>query len=153
MLTNTNHWSKFFDDGPLDIMNFDLPITRNGYLEPLFEEFDDFGFKDKGNHYEMVTNLGGQKDNAGDPVGDVKIELTGKDGRTVEISYEHKSDDKEHGFYHHSQTTRVTLPHDADAETVRAYFDKDDNIVISVKKKSPKMEKSGAKEIPISRKL
>ena len=75
--------------------------------------------------------------------------LTGKDNRTVEITYEHSTSTDENCFYSHSQKTSVTLPADADEETIKAYFDDNDNVVVSVKKKSKEPEKKGPRSIPV----
>lgn len=118
---------------PFNLEGIDLHITP---FDDFMAGLEGFGFQDKGDHYEMVTNLGGQKGESGTPEDAVKVELTGKDGRTVEITYEHSTSADENCFYSHSQKTSATLPDNADAETVRAYFDENDNVVVSVKKLS-----------------
>lgn len=133
---------------PFDLENVDVHLTP---FKDLLNDFKDFGFKDMDDHYEMVTNLGGQKGESGAPEEAVKVELTGDDDRTVEITYEHSTSSDDHCFYSHSQRTSVTLPDDADEKTVRAYFDDDDNVVVSVMKKVEE-EKPKVRTIPIGRK-
>lgn len=124
--------------------------TPWGHLSKLMRDFDDFGFQDKGDHYEMVTDLGGQR--GGDTPDDaVKVELTGEDNRMVTITYEHSKSTDDNCFYSHSQKTSVTLPDDADDSTIKATFDNDDNVVITVKKIQEKEEPKD-RRIPITRK-
>ena len=129
-----------------DPFGFDAHITP---IKDLMEELDGV-FQDKGDHYEMVTNLGGFHVPAGVPENAVKVQLTGKKENIVEISYEHSSDDGDE-FYSHSQKTSVMLPADVIKETLKAYFDDDDNVVISVEKKKPNEENGKAgRIIPIT---
>lgn len=131
---------------PFDLENVDAHLSP---ITDLMEELEGFGFQDKGNYYEMVTDLGGQRGEAKTPEDAVKVELTGKNNRTVEITYEHSTSTDENCFYSHSQKTSVTLPADADEETIKAYFDDNDNVVVSVKKKSKEPEKKGPRSIPV----
>lgn len=137
---------------------FNLPVFKNGMnlaktllTEPFdldFSDFDSFGFQDKGDHYEMTTDLGGQRGDSEDPEDAVKVELTGKDNRTVEISYE-RTVQADNYHYGHTQKTSITLPADADEETVRAFFDDDNDVVVSVKKKAKEPEKKVPRSIPV----
>jgi len=131
---------------PFDLENVNVHITP---FDDFMADLEGFGFKDKGDRYEMTTDLGGQKGESGTPEDAVKVELTGKDNRTVEITYEHSTSTDENCFYSHSQKTSVTLPADADEETIKAYFDDNDNVVVSVKKKSKEPEKKGPRSIPV----
>ena len=144
---------------PATEFEFNLPAFKNGMnlaktllTEPFdldFSDFDSFGFQDKGDHYEMTTDLGGQKGGSGTPEDAVKVELTGKNNRTVEITYEHSTSADKNCFYSHSQKTSVTLPADADEETIKAFFDENDNVVVSVKKKTKEPEKKVPRSIPV----
>ena len=144
---------------PATEFEFNLPAFKNGMnlaktllTEPFdldFSDFDSFGFQDKGDHYEMTTDLGGQKGASGTPEDAVKVELTGKNNRTVEITYEHSTSTDKNCFYSHSQKTSVTLPADADEETIKAFFDENDNVVVSVKKKTKEPEKKVPRSIPV----
>ena len=128
---------------PIDLKNLSAHIAP---LDDFMAAFEVLGFKDNGDHYEMVTGLGGHE-----PSEDaVKVELTGKNNRTVEITYEHSTSDDEKGYYSHSQRTSATLPADADEETIKAYFDEDGNVVVSVKKKAKEPIKKGPRQIPVS---
>lgn len=131
---------------PFDLENVNVHITP---FDDFMADLEGFGFKDKGDRYEMTTDLGGQKGESGAPEDAVKVELTGKNNRTVEITYEHSTSTDENCFYSHSQKTSVTLPADADEETIKAYFDDNDNVVVSVKKKSKEPEKKGPRSIPV----
>lgn len=131
---------------PFDLENVNARVTPFDFMADL----EGLGFRDKGDRYEMTTNLGGQKGEAGAPEDAVKVELTGKDNRTVEITYDHRSGDGESCFYSHSQRTSVTLPADADEKTVKACFDENDNVVVSVMKKVKEPEKKGPRTIPVS---
>jgi len=133
---------------PFDLENVNVHITP---FDDFMADLEGFGFQDKGNHYEMVTNLGGQKGESGTPEDAVKVELTGKNNRTVEITYEHSTSSDENCFYSHSQKTSVTLPADADEKTLRAFYDDDDNVVVSVEKKAKEEERKGPRYIPIGR--
>ncbi len=126
---------------------FDLHLTP---IDDFMEELEGLGFRDKGDYYEMVTNLGGTKGDAGSPENAVQVKLTGKNNRTVEITYEHSTSDDKDCFYSHSQKTCVTLPTDADDKTIEAHFNDDDNVVISVKKKTVH-EEPKVRNIPIGR--
>ena len=127
---------------PFDLDNVNEHITP---FDDFMAALDGFGFKDKGDHYEMVTGLGGHK--AAEDA--VKVELTGKNNRTVEITYEHSTSTDENNFYSHSQKTSATLPADADEETIKAYFDEKGNVVVSVKKKAKEPIKKGPRQIPV----
>lgn len=137
----------YFEDG------FDVgyPID-NSHITP-FNDFmadlEGFGFQDKGDRYEMTTNLGGQRGETDNLENAVKVELTGKDNRTVEISYEHSTSNDENCFYSHSQKTSVMLPADADNETVKAYFDEEGNVVVSAEKKVKEPVKNASRQIPV----
>ena len=137
----------FFKE-PFTFDNVSLSVAPFDEFE---REFENFGFQEKDDHYEMVTNLGGQKGDGETPEDAVKIELTGKNNRIVEITYEHSTSTDENCFYSHSQKTSVTLPADADENTVRAYFDDDDNVVVSVKKKAKEGDGKTSRFIPIGR--
>ena len=127
---------------PFDLDNVNEHITP---FDDFMAAFDGFGFKDKGDHYEMVTGLGGHE--AAEDA--VKVELTGKNNRTVEITYEHSTSTDENNFYSHSQKTSATLPAEADEETIKAYFDEKGNVVVSVKKKAKEPIKKGPRQIPV----
>ena len=135
---------------PFDLENVNVHITP---FDDFLADLDGFGFQDKGDYYEMVTNLGGQKGESGAPENSVKVELTGKNNRTVEITYEHSTSSDENCFYSHSQKTAVTLPGDADESTLRAFYDDDDNVVVSVKKKAKEEEGKASRSIPINRRI
>ena len=167
-MAKRNWFDRVEDIAPATEFEFTLPEFKNGknLVKTLFGEpidlknlsahiapFDDFmadlegfGFQDKGDHYEMVTGLGGHE--AAEDA--VKVELTGKDNHTVEITYEHSTSTDENCFYSHSQKTSATLPADADEETIKAYFDEDGNVVVSVKKKAKEPVKKGPRQIPVS---
>ena len=116
-------------------------------MKSLFDELGVVGFQDKKDHYEMVTELGGNGDVKGD---NVKIELLHESKDTpayVKVTYEHKTE-TEHSSYSHSQTTSVTLPDDADEETVSAHFDEDNKVVVTAKKKVVEQKKN-VRTIPI----
>lgn len=147
---------------PAKEYDFELPELgdfgnfANGLLghvkdyDNFMKSFNDFGFQDKDDHYEMVTELGGNGNVKEDAV---KVELADeKDAylgvSTVKISYEHNGG-TEHGTYSHTQKTQVSLPADADKETLRAYFDDNNNVVITVKKKVKEEPKRGIRNIPI----
>ena len=131
---------------PFDLDNVNEHITP---FDDFMAALESFGFKDKGDHYEMVTDLGGQRNNTRASEDAVKVELTGKDNRTVEITYEHSTSTDEKCFYSHSQRTSATLPADADEETIKAYFDEKDNVVVSVKKKAKEPVKKVPRQIPV----
>ena len=107
------------------------------------------GFVDTGDGYELVTKLGG---NEHIDESQVKIKLHGDN--TVGISYEHKKESERNGksfcSYSYSQHSSVILPADADKDTLKAYFDDDNNVVVHVQKIGPKPAKS-SRVIPISR--
>ena len=137
---------------PFDFGNINVRIPAT------FDEFMDklggFGFQDHGDHYELTTNLGGQITATGTPDDAVKVELTGKDNRTLEITYEYSTSEDEELHYSHSQKTRDTLPDDADEDTIKAYFDEDDNVVVSVEKKKPVEDKGNTtRTIPVTRNI
>lgn len=113
-------------------------------VNDLMAELDGLGFQDKKDHYEMVTELGGNKNIKED---DVKIELLNND--YVKITYEH-SVTTEHSHYTHLETTGATLPKDADENTVSAHFDERNRVVITVDKKGEPRNQS-SKIIPIKR--
>ena len=139
-----------FFDGPLATPWGHSLASSWGHLSNLMKEFEGFGFQDKGDHYEMVADLGGQR--GGDTPDDaVKVELTGEDSRIVTITYEHSKSTDDNSFYSHSQKTSVTLPDDADESTIKATFDDDDNVLITVKKIQEKEEPKD-RSIPITRK-
>ena len=171
-MAKRNWFDSIEDVVPSAKFEFNLPAFKNGmnlaktlFGEPFdldnvnehitpFDDFmaalDGFGFKDKGDHYEMVTDLGGGRNNARASEDAVKVELAGKNNRTVEITYEHSTSTDENNFYSHSQKTSATLPADADEETIKAYFDEDGNVVVSVKKKAKEPVKKGPRQIPVS---
>ena len=140
--------AESFFKRPFDLENVNVHLSP---IEDLMAGLDGFGFQDKDGHYEMVTNLGGQKGESGTPSDSVKVELTGKNNRTVEITYEHSTSNDENCFYSHSQKTSVTLPADADENTLRAFYDDDDNVVVSVKKKAKEETRKTSRSIPIGR--
>lgn len=171
-MAKRNWFESIEDRVPATNLEFSFPSIRKetrNLLKTLFEEpfdlesvnshimpFDDFmadlegfGFQDKGDRYEMITNLGGQKGESGTPEDAVKVELTGKNNRTVEVTYEHSTSKDENCFYGHSQRTSVTLPADADEETLKAYFDDNNNVVITADKKAKVPEKKAPRSIPI----
>ena len=142
-------WYQSIQDRHPATFGFDFdPFTTS---DCIVKGTEDFGFKDNGDHYEMVTNLGGQKNEACDTGNATKVELTGKNGRTVEISYEYSSEKNDKYYYSHSQKTSVTLPADADESTLRAYYDDNDNVVVSVKKRVPEKAEKKVRNIPISK--
>ena len=126
---------------PFDLDNVNARVTPFDFMADL----EGLGFQDKGDRYEMVTGLGGHE--AAEDA--VKVELTGKNNRTVEITYEHSTSTDENCFYSHSQKTSATLPADADEETIKAYFDEKGNVVVSVKKKAKEPVKKGPRQIPV----
>lgn len=139
--------AESFFKGPFDLENVNVHNTQ---FDDLMVDLEGFGFQDKGGYYEMVTNLGGQKGESGAPENSVKVELTGKNNRTVEITYEYSTSSDENCFYSHSQKTSVTLPSDADEKTLKAFYDDDDNVVISVKKKAKEEKVKTSRSIPIN---
>ena len=147
---NFNKLTESLFKKPFDLENVNVHITP---FDDFMADLEGFGFQDKGNHYEMVTNLGGQKGESGTPEDAVKFELTGKNNRTVEITYEHSTSSDENCFYSHSQKTSVTLPADADENTLRAFYDDDDNVVVSVKKKAKEESGKASRSIPINRRF
>lgn len=138
------------------------PIIRDGFQNALFgdegavpigdlmEELEGVGFQDRVDHYEFVTELVGNGDVKEDAV---KIELLHESllkenrGAYVKVTYEHKTE-TEHSFYSHSQTTTVTLPVDADENTVSAHFDEKNRVVVTVDKKVQKTT-NRSRTIPI----
>ena len=142
--------AKTLFDEPFDLGNINVRIPTT--FDEFMNRLDGFGFQDCKDHYELTTDLGGQRNNAETPEDAVKVELMGKDNRTVSITYSHSTSTDENCFYSHSQRTSVTLPDDADEETVRAYFNDDNNVVVTVKKKKP-LENSGktTRSIPVVR--
>ena len=146
----SNNFNKFTESflKPFDLENVNVHVTP---FDDFMADLEGFGFQDKGKHYEMVTNLGGQKGESGAPEDAVKVELTGKNNRTVEITYEHSTSSDENCFYSHSQKTSVTLPADADEKTLRAFYDDDDNVVVSVEKRAKEESGKASRSIPIRR--
>ena len=145
-LKNGMNLAKTLFGEPIDLKNLSAHIAP---FDDFMADLEGFGFKDQGDHYEMTTDLGGQKGESGTPENAVKVELTGKGNRTVEITYEHSTSTDENCFYSHSQKTSVTLPSDADEETIKAYFDENDNVVVSVMKKVKEPVKKAPRSIPI----
>lgn len=143
---NRKNLAKTLFGEPIDLKNLSAHIMP---FDDFMADLEGFGFQDKGDHYEMTTDLGGQKGESGTPEDAVKVELTGKNNRTVEITYEHSTSTDENCFYSHSQKTSVTLPADADEETIKAFFDENDNVVVSVKKKAKEPEKKCPRSIPV----
>lgn len=138
-------WSKLHDI----LLNDDSIIPFNDIME----DFDKFGFEDKGDYYEMTTNLGGQKNEGDTPENRTKIELTGRNNRTVKITYEYSNKDSDgNNFYSHSQMTQVVLPDNADEDTLHAFYNDDNNIVLTVKKKVKKEPEKKTRSIPIEKK-
>ncbi len=144
---NLNHLSDLFSTA--DPFGF----KSIGRIDDLMSDLEGFGFQDKGSYYEMVMNLGGQKGEGEVPEDAVKIELGGKDGRIVKITYEHSTSEDENCFYSHSQRTKVMLPADADDNTIKAHFNDDGNVVIWVKKKVKEEEKKTTRFIPVKRRF
>ena len=145
---NFNKLTESLFKKPFDLENVNVHITP---FNDFMADLEGFGFQDKGNHYEMVTNLGGQKGESGAPEDAVKVELTGKNNRTIEITYEQSTSSDENCFYSHSQKTSVTLPTDADEKTLRAFYDDDGNVVVSVEKKTKDDSGKASRSIPIGR--
>ena len=133
-----------------DLLGLDKYRSISDVLgNPALTRFDDFmseldgvGFQDKEDHYEMVTELGGNKDIKEDAV---KIELLNND--YVKITYEHNVT-TEHSHYAHLETTGATLPKDADNETLSAHFDEKNRVVVTVDKKTEKKARH-SRTIPI----
>ena len=158
-MSKNKSWFEAINDRLDKDLNFELSVPKNDFglswpsgensitseFHNFFSNFDKFGFQDKGDYYEMVTNIGGHKDIKESAV---KVELSGKNNDVVTVTYEH-SVVTENSNYSHSQNTTVTLPKDADAETISAHFDGDNNVVITVKKKVVKEKKPRTREIPI----
>jgi hypothetical protein len=142
---NKNRHPLSFD--AFDIFNLpSLPDDDFGLMKGL----DGIGFQDKGTYYEMVTELGGNGDVKEDAV---KIELTNPEDAylgvgTVKVTYEHMVS-TEHSSYSHSQATTVSLPEDADVDTISAHFDAENRVVVTVDKKVKK-EKKHSRDIPIT---
>ena len=119
-------------------------------INDLMEELEGVGFQDREDHYEFVTELVGNGDVKEDAV---KIELIHESllkenrGACVKVTYEHKTE-TEHSFYSHSQTSTVTLPEDADENTVSAHFDEKNRVVVTVDKKVQK-KTNQSRTIPI----
>lgn len=149
----------------MDLRNF--PLGLNPYEPFPFEEltplkFDKFkvdmlGFEDMGDHYRLVTNLGGlanRKENQKLDEDHVKVEIHGKIKPYVEISYEYKEEDTQRGYFYtsHSQKTSVSLPVDADADTVDAFINDDGDIVVTVEKAKVRHIPGFVRDIPVLRK-
>jgi hypothetical protein len=126
------------------------PLTK---LDSLMSDLEGIGFQDKKDHYEFVTELVGNGDVKEDAV---KIELLHddtlsikdvEDTARVKVTYEHTVS-TEHSHYSHSQTTCVTLPEDADEETLAAHFDAKNRVVVTVGKKVQK-KANYTRNIPI----
>lgn len=154
-----NWYETIGDRLPAEKKNYELnfPEALTGLAKYMLggshlANFDDFmaplegiGFQDLDDHYEMVTELGGNGDVKEDAV---KIELLHDEGPAyVKVTYEHKTE-TEHSHYSHSQTTTVTLPKDADEETVSAHFDEKNRVVVTVDKKAQK-KANKCRNIPI----
>ena len=140
-------FSNFFglDDYPTFSIRNILGDPSLSPLHDMMGELDGVGFQDFGDHYEMVTELGGNGDVKEDAV---KIELLHEDtGAYVKVTYEHNTK-TEHSHYSHSQTTCVTLPKDADEETVSAHFDEKNRVVVTVDKKVQEKQ-NHSRNIPI----
>ena len=131
---------------PFDLDNVHMHVAP---VEDLLADLEKSGFKDKGDYYEMVTGLGGYGVDGGVPEDAVKVELLGAKDNIVEITYEHQISDGEHSFCRHAQKTSVTLPADADNKTVKAEFDDENNVVVTVKKKVAQEPAKRSREIPI----
>ena len=116
-------------------------------VEDLMADFEKFGFRDFGDHYELLTNLGGQRGEEL-PKDAVKVELV-NNSRMVEITFEHSTSEDENNYYSHSQKTCVTLPEDADADTIKANFDEDGDVVVTVDKKR-KAPENKRRSIPVT---
>lgn len=116
-------------------------------VEDLMADFEKFGFRDFGDHYELLTNLGGQRGEEL-PKDAVKVELV-NNSRMVEITFEHSTSEDENNYYSHSQKTCVTLPEDADADTIKANFDEDGDVVVTVDKKRKEPENK-RRSIPVT---
>lgn len=129
---------------PEKIGDFTLHIKP---VEDLMAEFEKFGFRDFGDHYELLTNLGGQRGEEL-PKDAVKVELV-NNSRMVEITFEHSTSEDENNYYSHSQKTCVTLPEDADADTIKANFDEDGDVVVTVDKKRKEPENK-RRSIPVT---
>ena len=115
--------------------------------DDLMADFEKFGFRDFGDHYELLTNLGGQRGEEL-PKDAVKVELV-NNSRMVEITFEHSTSEDENNYYSHSQKTCVTLPEDADADTIKANFDEDGDVVVTVDKKRKEPENK-RRSIPVT---
>ena len=118
-------------------------FSKDNTEEVAAQSMFNFGFEDKGDHYELVTNLGGNGDVKEDAV---KVKL---EGRFVQIIYEHRQED-ENSSYSYSQRSSVLLPKDADKETLAAHFNDDNNVVVLVDKEKARQD-SGARTIQITR--
>ena len=129
---------------PVKMENFTLHIKP---VEDLMADFEKFGFRDIGDHYELLTNLGGQRGEEL-PKDAVKVELV-NNSRMVEITFEHSTSEDENNYYSHSQKTCVTLPEDADADTIKANFDEDGDVVVTVDKKRKEPENK-RRSIPVT---
>lgn len=137
---------SLFGNDPFDLDNVHMHVAP---VEDLLADLEKSGFQDKGDYYEMVTGLGGYGVDGGVPEDAVKVELLGAKDNIVEITYEHQISDGEHSFCRHAQKTSVTLPADADNKTVKAEFDDENNVVVTVKKKVTQEPVKRSREIPI----
>ena len=137
-------FGKFFDS------IFPTPVLEKHFtpIKDLMKGFESVGFQDKGDYYELVTDLGGNGDVKEDAV---NIELRETESPAlVKITYNHKASN-EHSSYSHSQSTMVTLPEDANPETLSAYFDEErKNKVIVTVDKVIKKEPKSVRTIPIN---
>ena len=133
---------------PDKIGDFTLHIKPvEDLMGKLVGDFERFGFRDLGDFYELVTNLGGQRGEEL-PKDAVKVELV-NNSRMVEITYEHSTSEDENNYYSHSQKTCVTLPEDADADTIKASFGEDGDVVVTVDKKR-KVPEDKRRSIPVT---
>ena len=141
-----------FGNHPFEIENVDVRVP--GTFDDFVKSFNDSGFKDKGDSYEFVTNLGGQRcryDAADED--SVKVEFNGDDNRMITVNYSYATSNGVKKFYSHTQSTSATLPDDADEDTVTAHIDEGNNVVVTAKKKAPKKDDGGnLRSIPVSRK-
>ena len=103
------------------------------------------GFRDKGDHYELVIKVGDLKNS--------KVDITSENGMlTVKVT-ENRKVEKQQGNYgkiisytNSSSVQSFTLPHDADAADIKAE-QKENTILITV----PKKGGSTGKVIPIQK--
>ena len=146
-----NLMRSLFGDRPFEIENVNVRVP--GTFDDFVKSFNDLGFKDKGDSYELVTNLGGQKTDDSTPEDSVKVEFNGDNNRMITVNYSHSTSNGDNSFYSHTQSTSATLPDDADEDTLTAHFDEGNNVVVTVKKKAPKNDDGEkVRSIPVSRK-